>query len=115
MPEVESRAQAPHTPFSDCRHRTSDFPTSGYDGHTGVRIQELGLRGQQSGKQRTGFRGQGKEMLKMQVDPDDLLKTKGNQKWKRINLDECLKTNGLLECRGEARMLIKIKELEAGS
>jgi len=36
-------------------------------------------------------------MLKMQVDPDELLKTKGNEKRKRTNLDEHLKIKGLGE------------------
>jgi len=52
-------------------------------------------------------------MLKMQVDPDDLLKTKGNEKSKRIDLDGCLKTKELCENRGEAGMLLKRKAVIA--
>jgi len=52
-------------------------------------------------------------MLKMQVGPDDLLKTKGNEKRKRIDLDGCLKIKALGDNQGEARMLLEGKELGA--
>jgi len=54
-------------------------------------------------------------MLKMQVDPDELLKTKGNEKGKRIDLDDCLKTRWLRGLRREVRMWLKMQELEARS
>ena len=59
--------------------------------------------------------GQGylKEMLKMQVDPDDLLKTKGERKSKTIDLDGCLKTKVFRDNRGEARILLKVKAIIA--
>jgi hypothetical protein len=54
-------------------------------------------------------------MLKMQVDPDDLLKTKGNGKQVLFDPDDRLKTKGLRTDSGEAGMLLKDKELEARS
>ena len=50
-------------------------------------------------------------MLKMKGDLDELLKTKGWRRWKTGDLDELLKTNGLCDNRGEARMVLKEKEL----
>jgi hypothetical protein len=52
-------------------------------------------------------------MLKMQDDPDELLKTKGKRKRKTIDPDDCMKTKGLPDNRGEARMLLKRKALIA--
>jgi hypothetical protein len=37
----------------------------------------------------------GKKMLKMKIDPDELLKTKGSLKWRTIDPDEYLKINWL--------------------
>jgi len=51
----------------------------------------------------------------MQVDPDELLKTKGNGKRELIDPDDRLKTKGLRTDCGEAGMLLKEKELESGS
>ena len=58
---------------------------------------------------RCGALATAKMMLKMQVDPDELLKTKGKRKSEKIGLDECLKTKGLLEIRGESGILLKRK------
>jgi hypothetical protein len=52
-------------------------------------------------------------MLKMKVDLDELLKTKGKRKRRTVDLDECLKTKGLRDHRGEARMLLKVRGLVA--
>jgi hypothetical protein len=42
------------------------------------------------------------KMLKMKIEPDELLKTKGKLKPKIIDPDGCLKINELREDRGEA-------------
>jgi hypothetical protein len=51
----------------------------------------------------------------MQVDPDESLKTKEECKRKSIDPDDCLKTEELRGDCGEAKTLVKRKELEVRS
>jgi hypothetical protein len=48
-------------------------------------------------------------MLKIKVDPDELLKTKGKFRTKNIDPDGCLKTKDLCDNCGKAERLFKSK------
>jgi hypothetical protein len=49
----------------------------------------------------------------MKDDPDELLKTKGKRKRKRIDPDDCMKIKGLRDHRGEGGILLKRQEVRA--